>query len=176
MTEWPHSPSHVVEHPGAYILTAATLHKAKLYDSDQKLDLLEEILLSTLDKHGWQVQAWAVFPNHYHFVGLSPDAGLGLTVLTQEIHRNAARDLNRLDGTPGRQCWYRIWDTRISYSKSYLARLNYVHCNAVKHGLVERPEAYNWCSARWFHERASPAFFKTVSSFKIDRVSVYDDF
>ena len=33
--------------------------------------------------------------------------------------------------------------------KSYLARLNYVHQNPVKHGLVRVANQYRWCSAAW---------------------------
>jgi putative transposase len=176
MTRWPHSPSHVVDHPGMYILTAATYHKAPLFAGDERLDLLHDILLEELEKAGWQLQAWAVFANHYHFVGHSPESGLGLKMLTRAIHGRSAIELNKLDGTPGRMVWYRSWDTRISFERSYLARLAYVHNNPVKHGLVENAEDYPWCSARWFATQAERPFYESVMSFKTDRVNVYDDF
>jgi putative transposase len=31
---------------------------------------------------------------------------------------------------------YEFWDTRLTFEKSWFARLNYVHQNPVKHGLV----------------------------------------
>ena len=40
--------------------------------------------------------------------------------------------LNRIDDTPGRRVMYKFWDTRLTFEKSWLARLNYVHQNAVK--------------------------------------------
>jgi putative transposase len=176
MSRWPHAPSHEVTHPGSYILTASTQYKEKLFDSAAKLDLLEDTLLGVLDELGWSVQAWAVFPNHYHFVGLSPDSGLDIEKLTGKIHGESARELNRIDGLAGRSVWYRSWDTRISFEKSYLARLAYVHRNPTKHGCVADPKEYKWCSARWFFLRAEQPFYETVTSFKTDRVSVYDDF
>jgi len=165
-----------VNHPGAYILTGSTYHKQKLFDTPEKLTLLENVLLETLLEMDWQIQAWAVFPNHYHFVGLSPETGLGLEELTGKIHGNSARELNVLDGTVGRQVWYRSWDTRLSYEKSYLARLAYVHNNPVKHGLVAEARMYEWCSADWFHVHGHMPFVNTVMSFKTDKVNVYDDF
>ncbi|MBV6457971.1 MAG: hypothetical protein HONBIEJF_01092 [Fimbriimonadaceae bacterium] len=176
MTRWPHSPSHVVDHPGTYVLTAATYQKVPLFKGEQRLEMLHDILLEELDKAGWDVQAWAVFPNHYHFVGLSPDTGLGLQRLTRAIHGRSAIALNKLDGTPGRMVWYRCWDTRIIFERSYLARLAYVHNNAVRHGLVEDAQLYPWCSAQWFALRSARPFYESVMSFKTDRVSVYDDF
>jgi putative transposase len=44
--------------------------------------------------------------------------------------------VNGLDQSPERQVWYNYWDTLLTYQSSYLARLNYVHQNAVKHRLV----------------------------------------
>ena len=176
MSRWPHAPSHEVNHPGAYILTAATHHKLKLFDTTEKLQMLQDVLLKVLDSRGWKVQAWAVFPNHYHFVGLSPENGLELTALTREIHVNSAKLLNEIDQSPGRNVWFRCWDTRLTYEKSYLARLAYVHNNPVKHGVVRVAEDYEFCSARWFLQRANRPFYETVMSFKTDRVKVYDDF
>jgi len=51
-----------------------------------------------------------------------------------------------------------------------------VHQNAVKHGLVPVANQYRWCSAAWFERATSAAQVKTISSFKIDKVNVYDDF
>jgi putative transposase len=57
-----------------------------------------------------------------------------------------------------------------------MARLNYVNQNPVKHGLVKCASDYTWCSASWFEKTASKPFNKAVSSFKIDKVNVIDDF
>jgi len=168
MKSWPHAPSREVNHPGAYMITAATYRKAPLFDTPEKLTLLEKL--------GWRVQAWAVFPNHYHFVGFSPETGLGLEGLTGRIHGNSARELNRIDNAAGRKVWYRSWDQHLTYERSYLARLAYVHQNPVKHGLVAEARMYEWCSADWFHVHGDMPFVNTVLSFKTDAVNVYDDF
>jgi putative transposase len=176
MKRWPHSPSRVVTHPGAYFVTAATYLKEHYFREKVRLALLEDRLLTTLDEAGWEVQQWAVFSNHYHFVGLSPEAGPQLSRTLGKVHTLTARDVNRLDETPGRQVWFQFRDTRLTYERSYLARLNYVRCNAVKHGLALAPEQYEFCSASWFSLRADTAFFETVSGFKIDRLEIEDDF
>jgi putative transposase len=176
MSSRPHAPSRLVNHPGAYMITGSTLRKQKLFDTPEKLSLLESVLLDTLAEKGWSVQAWAVFANHYHFVGFSPDTGLDLKDLSGTIHGNSARELNRIDDMIGRTVWYRCWDTRISIETSYMARLAYVHTNAVKHGLVQEARMYPWCSADWFHIHGHLPFVKTIMSFPTDKVNVYDDF
>ena len=53
--------------------------------------------------------------------------------------------------------WHNFWDTKLTFEKSYLARLNYVHQNAVKHVLVPAANQYRWCSAAWFEQTATRA-------------------
>lgn len=64
----------------------------------------------------------------------------------------------------------------MTYQRSYLARLNYVHQNPVRHGLVPVANQYPWCSAAWFERSASPAIVKSIYRFKINQVHVDDDF
>ena len=84
--------------------------------------------------------------------------------------------MDRLDGAPRRKVWYNFRETRLTYQKSYLARLNYVHQNPVKHGLVPAAHLYRWCSAAWFERTASPAQVKTVYAFPTDRLNIYDNY
>ena len=92
------------------------------------------------------------------------------------LHTKTARWVNRLDGTINRQVWHNFRETRLAYQRSYLARLNYVHQNPVRHGLVPVANQYRWCSAAWFERIASAAQVKSIYRFKIDQVRVEDDF
>ena len=71
---------------------------------------------------------------------------------------------------------HNFWETRLTYEKSYLARLNYVHQNPVKHKLVLIANQYPWCSAGWFERTARPAQVKTIYGFKTDKQKVLDDY
>jgi putative transposase len=92
------------------------------------------------------------------------------------LHVKTAEWVNRLDLAPGRRVWFNFRETRLTYEKSYLARLNYVHQNAVKHRLVPVANQYPWCSAAWFERSASAAMVKSIYRFKTDQLSVPDDF
>jgi putative transposase len=174
--DWPHAPVHRLADNAVYMVTAATLHKEHLFNAPEKLGLLEAMLLSLAKAAGWQLEAWALFANHYHCVARGHPASSHLGEFIQRLHGASSRELNRLDGVTGRQVWFNFWDTKLTHQYSYLARLNYVHQNAVKHGLVRVANQYPWCSAAWFERVASAAQVKTIYSFKTDRVNVYDDF
>jgi putative transposase len=173
---WPHAPPHYFTPGGTYILTAATLHRKRLFDSRAKLDLLRHTTFELAKNYALVLQAWAFFPNHYHLVISFEDATVAHRDLVRHLHRELALKLNRVDDTPGRRVMYEFWDTRLTFEKSWLARLNYVHQNAVKHGLVPMANEYPWCSASWFETNAQSGFVKAVYSFKTDRINVPDDF
>ena len=92
------------------------------------------------------------------------------------LHEKSAKWINKRDSCKGRQVWHNFWDTRLTYERSYLTRLNYVHQNPVRHGLVAVANQYPWCSAAWFERTARPAQIKTIYGFKLDRVRVYDEY
>jgi len=176
--DWPHAPVHRLDGAGVYMVTSATLHKQHLFNAPEKLSLLENKLLSLAKKYSWQLEAWAVFSNHYHFVARSGAEAIegSLKKMISHLHADTSRELNRLEATAGRTVWYNFWDTKLTYQHSYLARLNYVHQNPVKHGLVKVANQYRWCSAAWFERTVSPATIKTIYSFKTDRLNIFDDF
>jgi putative transposase len=99
---WHHSPAHRFVPNMLYIVTAATFKKANFFRGPNRLELLQNSLLETLEKYRWQVQAWAVFPNHYHFVAKSPEARPSLDSLIKELHSITAHEVNRLDMVKGR--------------------------------------------------------------------------
>jgi len=198
------------------MVTSGTYLKKPLFRGADRLRYLCEMLLKLAAEHAWQLQAWAVFPNHYHFVGLecgglpplskagvspgltdttskreqapAPQTGIPkrqqaaalqrttLVEFLRHLHSVTSIQANRWDETPGRKSWFNYWDTRLTFEKSYLARLSYVHKNAVHHGLVREPSLYPWCSAGWFERQAAPSFYKTVMAMKVDAVQVVDDF
>ena len=176
MFDWPHAPVHRLGEAGAFVVTAGTHRKQHLFREPERLKLLHDSLLAVAGDYGWRLQAWAVFSNHYHFVALSPDDASSLSILLKRLHAITALDVNRLDSTPGRKVWFQYWDTHLTYERSYLARLNYVHQNPVHHGLVPVASRYPWCSAAWFERTADRAFYDTVVRMKVDRVNVHDEF
>ena len=178
-TPWPHSPLHQLSVRGTYFVTVGTYLKLHHFRSRKRLRVLHRGLLTVARDFGWRLEAWAVFSNHYHFIGHSPERApdaSNLADMLSVLHTKTAGWVNRLDQTPGRRVWFNYRETRLSYQKSYLARLSYVHQNPVKHGLVLVANQYPWCSAAWFERTASAAMVKSIYRFNVDRVAVYDEF
>jgi putative transposase len=176
MTDWPHAPVHRLGEAGVHIITVGTYLKQHHFADRARLDLLQAKLFELADEHSVQLHAWALMSNHYHLLGESKGDPTAMRKFTSRLHSITATYVNRLDNTPARKVWFGYWDTLLTFEKSYLARLNYVHQNPVKHGLVDVATNYPWCSADWFERASEPAFVQTVLGFRTDRVSVEDDF
>jgi putative transposase len=173
---WPHSPTHRLSAYGTYFVTTGTYLKPHLFRGVERLDYLQRELLSHAKDTGWQLEAWAVFSNHYHFVAHASEGAIDLRVMLKELHRKTSIHLNELDGEPGRQVWHNFWDTELTIETSYFARLAYTHYNAVKHRLVADARHYRWCSAGWLERVATPAQVATMKRIKTDTVNVPDEY
>ena len=158
------------------MVTGATFNKEHFFKQPEDLTLLHDLLLELAEQYEWRLEAWAILANHYHFIAHSPACAKSLGKFVTHFHGSSARKLNLLHKTPGRKVWYQYWDTRITFQPSYLARLNYVMQNPVKHKIIDSANDYEWCSANWFEKNANPTHYKSVISLKTDSVSVVDDF
>ncbi len=161
---------------GVYMVTAGTYGNVRIFQSPERLQFLHDRLHACAQEFGWKLHAWAVLANHYHFIAESPDDAQTLRRLLNKLHMTAAKEVNRLDDTPGRKVWFEHWDTRLTYQRSYLARLRYVHHNPVHHHIVTHADQYPWCSAAHFAKQAELPFQRTVASMPIDQLKVPDDF
>jgi putative transposase len=104
--DWPHAPLHRLSEQGTYLVTAGTYQKEHHFRGPERLDYLEAKLLALANEAGWQLEAWAVFSNHYHFVAHARPDCEQLADWLAELHRQAATHVNLLDQAPGRQVWY----------------------------------------------------------------------
>lgn len=173
---YPHNPPHYFVPNAMYIVTGSVLYRKRLLFDDKRKALVLEILLERSAHWGWEMEAWAILDNHYHFISRSPEHPSTLEQLIRQFHSKTAVELNKLDNTSGRKVWHNYWDTCIKHETSYLARLHYVHVNPIKHRLVNNAEDYPFCSYRWFLEKTDGKFQNQVMNQPIDRVDIVDDF
>lgn len=177
--DWHHSPAHRLAGGGAYMVTCGTLAKQPFMNTPEKLSDFENLLFKYVDKFGWQLQAWAIMNNHYHWVGFSPKSDFdaeSLKLMISQLHEVSAKRLNKIDGVKSRRVWFNYWDSHITFEKSYYSRLKYVHNNPAHHGLVACASNYRWCSRAWFERTASSSQVNKIDSFKTNLLKIPDDF
>jgi hypothetical protein len=58
--------------------------------------------LALSKQHGWQLEAWAVLANHYHFVARGNTQSTNLRQFLQQLHYDSARGLSHATGNRNR--------------------------------------------------------------------------
>jgi len=173
---WHHAPVHLFVPGRVYMVTAGTLHKEHYFRGRARLELLVAALHTAISAYGWELRSWVIFSNHYHFIARSPEENNRLGLLIKRLHSDTAREINRLDGLPGRQVWHQYWDKCLTFERSYWARLKYVTHNAVHHGLVSVAEQYPYCSAGLLNAPELAGMRRKLESFGCDRLREPDEF
>ena len=125
---WPHGPAHWLFEKGFYIITAATYRKLRHFNSPARLDFFQNSLFQHADEFEWDLRAWAVLANHYHFVAASPTDPRTLRKFLGKLHMKTAEQLNLWDnklaeksgfnfGTTTLHMSARIWRDSITFIK-----------------------------------------------------------
>ena len=173
---YPHNPPHWFVPNAIYFVTGAILHNEYLISDDMRKEFILQTLFERANLLGWNLAAWAILNNHYHFIAQATGDAETLVKLIRQLHSITAIQLNKWDKVSDRQVWSNYWDTCLTYEKSYLARLHYVHLNPVKHGMTEDAMNYPYCSYRWFVKRGDNDLREQVFSQPIDKINILDDF
>jgi putative transposase len=131
-----HSPPHFHGIGGTYLITAACYEHRPIFEHTEDLSYLADELLNALKTAAIQPQAWVFLPNHYHFQAHVEEIG-NISETLRLAHSRIATHIN---------------DRLIRNERHYLATINYIHYNPVKHGYVDDADAWAWSSIHNYAE------------------------
>jgi putative transposase len=147
-----------------YIITASTLNKIKIFNSDAKKNILQSIIFQTAAELKSIVFAWAIMDNHYHIL-LELTNGSSLSRLINLIHGRSSRHINILDKIKSRKVWYSYWDTCVRREDDFYIRMNYIHNNPIKHKCIQQ-----YCDLAKYKYTSYPYYRKIKGQEWIDDV------
>ena len=134
-------------HPGGtYFFTVNLLERKSNDLLVRHIDLLRDAVRETRKLHPFTIHAWVVLPDHLHCVMELPEGEHDFSVRWRRIKAIFSKSLPRtelLSATRVRRgergIWQRrFWEHLIRDEGDYLAHMDYVHINPLKHGLVQR--------------------------------------
>ncbi len=135
-----------------------------------RTDAIKVITCNALDEArnsaGFSIYAYVIMPDHFHAI---TDSNLKPSVIVRYMngiisrrvidhlnehgHNSSLRKLQH--ETKERGYRYSLWDHHsnafsITSEDMLMQKVNYVHQNPVRAGLVEKAEDYRWSSVRWW--------------------------
>ncbi len=121
--------------------------RARIFDDDGDYAAFENVLREAVDRSAMRLLAYCLMPNHWHMVVWPERDGdlsrfVGWTTLTHTQRRHAHRE----EAGAGHLYQGRYKSFIVGDDRYFLAVARYVERNALRAGLVDRAEAWPWCS------------------------------
>ena len=154
----------------AHFVTGTIVEWLPVFTTATMCDILVEALAFCREHKSLRIYGWVILDNHFHAVLSAPD----LSAVLADLKRFTARCIIEQLETERRE-WllrqlhlfkaahktaseHQVWQEgshpqAIGSDATMLQKLDYLHANPVKRGLVAAPEHWRYCSAReWLPE------------------------
>jgi putative transposase len=143
-------------------ITWSCYRRRPLLGSPKSRDCLLDILEQVRRKYRFVVLGYVVMPEHVHLLMSEPETGTPSDVMRVLKQRSARALLPRRKRRDPRQrvlfedaqrmpFWQvRFYDFNVWTAKKRVEKLNYMHQNPVKRGLVAKPGDWRWSSSRFY--------------------------
>ena len=148
-----------------HYITCSCYHRLPFLGTAKRRDLFLKLFEETRKKYQFVVAGYVVMPEHIHLLIGEPKVGtppVVMQVLKQRMslrcrqkRRRPKYQLDLLSDDLPPAFWQpRSYDFNVGTKKKYKEKLNYIHFNPVKRGLVSSPELWRWSSFRhyWYGE------------------------
>ena len=138
---------HRVSKPGlCYFITTNVRGEQPLLAHAGCAQIVIDALRWLVDQGRIGLLGYVVMPDHLHFA-MMLQPGQALSSVVNSLKSYTARRINELRGTHGAFWEPQYYDHVLRTPQSFTAKLNYMHANPVRQGLVEDPEEYRFSTA-----------------------------
>ena len=113
--------------------------------STSEFACLARVIAERRRKHGFFLTAWVLLPDHWHAI-FFPRQPLTISEVMESIKVGSTLRINAGRKESGQLWQPRFFDHALRTVKEYHEKVEYIHLNPVKAGLVSRPEEWAWSS------------------------------
>jgi putative transposase len=157
---------------GIYYLTSTVVAWVDVFTRQAYRDIIIESLNFCIEKKHLHLHAYVIMSNHFHWI-ISSDQGFSVDGLVRDIKQFTSKEITNAianNEKESRREWmlntfkfagathhdndiYKFWQ-RGNHAEPLLTndfieqKINYIHMNPVRAGIVEKPEDYLYSSAR----------------------------
>lgn len=114
---------------------------------EAEFEKLARTVAARREEHGFLLTAWVFLPDHWHAIIYNRDP-LTISRVMEAIKVSSTLRINGSQKRTGRLWQPRFFDRALRTVREYNEKVEYIHLNPVKAGLVRRPEDWPWSSAR----------------------------
>ncbi len=96
-------------------------------------------------KHGFLLTAWVFLPDHWHAI-IHPPYPLTISTAMKSVKTSSMIGINVRRREAGELWQERFFDRALRTVREYHEKVEYIHLNPVRRGLVKKPEDWKWSS------------------------------
>lgn len=139
---------------GSFFVTCVTIHGEKVLTNDSVCHLFRDSLRQVKLRLPFLMNAFTLLPDHTHLL-IKPEQPNLLDDIVGSTLARFNREYQTLLGQPGKaMVWSRSYRQLATPNvETFAAHLDYVHYDAVRHGLADRPEEWPQSSYEAWVER-----------------------
>ncbi|MBN1898488.1 MAG: transposase [Spirochaetes bacterium] len=135
-----------IEDGQVYFLTSVTKDRNPIFQDGKYANLLLAIIEYLKYYLDYRIYGYVIMPDHFHIL-IYAFGKYSISKIMNLIKGNFARKYNQIINNVGRTVWQRsYYDEVIRNSLDFFNKLNYMHNNPVKAGLVDDPKDYPFSS------------------------------
>jgi putative transposase len=113
--------------------------------TEHEFEILARVIRERREEHAFLLTAWVFLPDHWHAI-IRPSFPLTISRVLEAIKVGATLRINRGRGERGVLLQGRFFDRALRTVREYREKVEYIHLNPVRAGLVGRPEDWKWSS------------------------------
>ena len=127
-------------------VTTSTKNKQLVFKKAENARILADVLYDLRKESKLKLYAFAVMPDHLHFIFL-PLTPENLSTILHKLKRRSSREIHKKDKSKGTLWERRFYDRILRNDLEFAKAIDYIHWNPVKGGLSETTEGYPFSSA-----------------------------
>ena len=116
----------------------------KSFDATEYAALIG-VLKASRRRLGFALCGYVLMPDHWHAL-ISTEPPLTISQVLHDVKKMMALRVHALRGTTGPLWQHQFWDRFVRHAMELGERLDSMHLNPVRKGLVNRPEDWRWSS------------------------------
>ena len=156
-----------------YFFITVRLLKRRAKSGEPDSALLARAFNRARALRAFYLTAWVFLPDHWHAI-CAPTYPVTISLAMKSVKQSSMSAINRRRGAGGELWQPRFFDRSLRTVKEYNEKVEYIHMNPVRSGLVSHPQDWKWSS---YNEYAgvSAAEQKSRCGLIIDRVRMPSD-
>lgn len=159
---------HFNEAGHAHFLTFSCFGKLPLLKAERTRKWFVDAVAQAKSKHNYALWAYVIMPDHAHLLVFPLVTNYDIAAFLKSVKQSVARkakhhlrdnhpsQLQRLTVRRGSREVFRFWqqgpghDRNITCEQDIYEKINYIHNNPVRKGLVSDPTEWEWSSSSWY--------------------------